>query len=128
MRDRSQSNRPAPSEPPAFADDAGWRETFLYELRPGDSDTLRRLAELLAELARESALLSPGAGNLGSALRAAVADLRHLQAFLGFLASYRTAAELAPPDFRLAGRAERWAARLDTLAAQIDSALAEVRP
>lgn len=128
MRDRQQSIRPVPPEPPAFADDAGWRETSLYELRPDDRDTLRRLAALLAELARESALLSPAAGNLGAALGAAVADLRHLQAFLGYLASYRTAAELTAPDFRLAGRADRWAARLGRLAAQMDAALAEVRP
>lgn len=95
MRDRSQSTRPTPPEPPPFAEDAGWRESFLYELRPEDRDTLRRLSELLAELARESRLLSPGAGDLGAALGAAVADLRHLQSFLGYLASYRTLAELS---------------------------------
>lgn len=75
MSDREQSNRPTPPEPPPYADDAGLRETYLFELREDDQETLRHLAAVFVELARESALLSPDAGNLGAALDAVVADL-----------------------------------------------------
>jgi hypothetical protein len=75
--------------PPGWDESAGFRETFLRHVTDAEEDrTLRHLARMLHEATLELAHFAPPSGESATReeLRAAAADLRHLQGFLAAVA------------------------------------------
>ncbi len=73
-------------DPELWEDFQGYRETLLLHVtEPGANQTIRRFGALLLNLFLEHASSWPSLpeGNVRSELRVAVADLRHLEGFLG---------------------------------------------
>ena len=86
--DKTPAAGPPIVDPESFHDFDGFRETTLSLFtRPEDNATLRRTGRLLYTLACEVSAGWPPEpeGSLRHECRAAVADLRHLQGFLGML-------------------------------------------
>ncbi len=140
MEDQNQSiSEPAPqpshttpspspkSQPPAGWDEsAGFRETFLRHVTDAEDDrALRHLARMLHESTLELAHFAPPSGESATReeLRAAAADLRHLQGFLAAIARSRVESELAPADAELADVADRQSHAVAGLAAVLEQAL-----
>ncbi len=124
------SPAPSPSpqaQPPAGWDEsAGFRETFLRHVTDAEDDrTLRHLARMLHESSLELAHFAPPSGESATReeLRAAAADLRHLQGFLAAVARSRVESELLPADAELAGLADRQAQAVADLAAVLEQAV-----
>jgi len=112
--------------PPGWEESAGFRETFLYHVTdPEDLQTHRRLARLLYESSLEMARYAPpgGESTTREELRAAAADLRHLQGFLASVARSLDESELSPADAELAALAARQAQVVAGLALTIEQAL-----
>src|SRR5687768_12171438 len=102
MPDRDEST-PAPIpriDPALWEDREGFRETFLlYFPDPEANETLRRLGKLLFDQALEGDQ-GPvrGESSTRTELRAALAELRFLQGFLGSVGEERTVSSLDPTD------------------------------
>ncbi len=92
---------------------------------PEDDRTLRHLARMLHESSLELAHFAPAAGESATReeLRAAAADLRHLQGFLAAVARGLEESELAPADAELAELAARQSRAVAGLAAVLEQAL-----
>ncbi len=98
--------------PAGWDESAGFRETFLFRIDdPDDTAALRRVARLLHESSLELARpAQPGdEPATRQELRAAAADLRHLQGFLAAVARGGEAGDLSPADAELATQAARQA-------------------
>jgi hypothetical protein len=119
---------PAPQAPPpaGWEESAGFRETFLRHYdNPEDLQTLRHLARMLHESALEMARYGPPGGESATReeLRAAAADLRHLQGFLSAVARGKEESELSPADEELAELAAREAEAVADVAEVLEEAL-----
>ena len=105
-------------DPSAWEDYPAFRETFLmYFTPPGYADALRTMGEMLHTMILESYNPWPGwpESSTRTEMRAAVADLRHMQGFLASVGRERELSSLDPED-----------AYLSTLAAKLARQLARV--
>ncbi len=112
--------------PPGWDESAGFRETFLRHVTDAEDDrTLRHLARMLHESSLELAHFEPASGESATRdeLRAAAADLRHLQGCLAAVARGLEESELAPSDAELAELAARQSHAVAGLAAVLEQAL-----
>jgi hypothetical protein len=134
MADQAEStcvpeNHPThPLIPPGWDESAGFRATFLYHFqRPDDLGALRHLARMLHESELEMKRYAPLTADSATheELRAAAADLRHLQGFLGSVARAQDEAALSPSDTELAALAARQAVAVAGVAAVLERALGE---
>jgi hypothetical protein len=113
-------------EPTRWEEYPGFRETFLlYFTEPPHDVILRGLAMLLYDLALEHCHLWPAwpESSTASELRAALADLRHLQGYLAEVGKERVASHLGNRDIRLSRLALRLAPELSRIGDEIESAL-----
>jgi hypothetical protein len=117
---------PHAQTPPGWDESAGFRETFLRHVTDAEDDrTLRHLARMLHEATLELAHYEPPSGESATReeLRAAAADLRHVQGFLVSIARGLEESELAPADAELAALAARQSHAVAGLAAVLEQAL-----
>ena len=131
----STAPRWAPSCPPCGIDPAAWedfavfRETFLmYLTPPGYAAAFRTVGEMLSRLdPREAHDPWPGwpKSSTRTEFRAAVADLRHLEGFLGAVGREHAVSSLTRPDERLSRFAARQAAEVAKIAHRIEAELAK---
>jgi hypothetical protein len=111
--------------PPGWDESAGFRETFLRHVTDAEDDrTLRHLARMLHESTLELAHFAPPSGESATReeLRAAAADLRHVQGFLASVARGLEESELAPSDAELAALAAEQSNAVAGLAAVLEQA------
>ncbi len=123
-----QPSHPSPQAltPPGWDESSGFRETFLRHVTDAEDDrTLRHLARMLHETTLELAHFAPPSGESATReeLRAAAADLRHLQGFLATVARAVGESELSPADAELAALAGRQAQAVAGLADALERAL-----
>ena len=112
--------------PAGWEESAGFRETFLrYFYAPDDLQALRHLSRMLHESSLEMARYGPPSGESATReeLRAAAADLRHVQGFLAAVARGLEESELAPTDAELAALAAEQSHAVAGLAAVLEQAL-----
>jgi hypothetical protein len=119
---------PSPRDltPAGWDESAGFRETFLaFFDTPEHRQVLRHLAHLLHESALELARPAVPGGESATSheLRAAAADLRHLQGFLATVARGQEEHALSPADTELASLAGRQAQAVAGVAAELEQAL-----
>jgi hypothetical protein len=122
----SNPTSPRGLTPSGWEESAGFRETFLFRFyEAADLQCLRHLARMLHESALEMARYAPPSGESATReeLRAAVADLRHVQGFLAAVARGREESELAPADAELAAVAAEQSEAVAGLAAVLEQAL-----
>jgi hypothetical protein len=128
MPDQEQST-PAPIpriDPEAWEDHEGFRETLLLHYTdPAANTTLRGLGALLFNLSFECAPSWPHhpEGETRSELRAALADLRHLEGFLAAVGREHEVSSLTPEDDALSQFAEQLVEKLSQIADEIEQAL-----
>lgn len=141
MPEQSQSTPPPAVTPPTidparWEDTEGFRETFLlYFTTPEANAGLRTVATLLYDLVLEAStpLMPPHPEGWARAqVRAAVADLRHMQGFLDSLTQEAEGASLEPYEehlYRFAGaRAAVLAQAADEIEAQLGPWRGEIEP
>jgi hypothetical protein len=127
-----ESTSPPVAAPPIFDPDSWedfpvFRETFLmYVTPPGYSSALRQAGEMLYSLLLETPAEWPGwpESATRTELRAAAADLRHLEGFLAAVGTEHTVASLPVEDAFLSKMAAKLAPRLGGIAARIETKLA----
>ncbi|HEX7184740.1 MAG TPA: hypothetical protein VF756_23140 [Thermoanaerobaculia bacterium] len=122
-----RSVTPPTIDPAAWEDFQGFRESFLAHFtRPEDNTTLRHLGRLLYEFILETAgtMPDPPESATRTETRAALADLRHLEGFLGAIGAEHKDASLAPEDARLSGLSEGWSLHARELGDRIEAELA----
>jgi hypothetical protein len=130
MPDRAQST-PAPIpriDPALWEEGEGFRETLLlYYTDPEANETLRRFGSLLFNQALEGSESAPHhpEGATRSELRAALADLRHLEGFLSAVGREHVLSSLTSADEVLSLFAERQAVELSRIADEIEESLGE---
>jgi hypothetical protein len=119
MPDRDEST------PPPWNEAASFRETTLIWIDdPEDRDALRRVGRLLYDLAVEASReLASEPSMTRAELRAAMADLRHLEGFLASVGREAEESTLEPDDDALAHFAGRLAGQVGALAASIEGRL-----
>jgi hypothetical protein len=125
MSSRREST-PPPSTPAGWDESAAFRETTLQHFtEPGHADLIRRFGAMLHDMALECATTWPVLPGYGTALqlRAAAADLRHLQAYLAQAGSDRHMSSLTPAEEVLAQLAERLAGDVARIAETIEQAI-----
>jgi hypothetical protein len=121
------SPSPRSLTPAGWDESAGFRETFLYNFDPpADLQALRHLARMLHEASLELAPFAVPGGESATSreLRAAAADLRHLQGFLATVGRGLEEHDLTPADAELAALAARQSCAVAGLAAALEQALA----
>lgn len=129
MPDREQSI-PAPIpriDPALWEKGEGFRETLLLHYTdPEANETLRRFGGLLFNQALEGAASWPHhpEGATRSELRAALADLRHLEGFLATVGREHVLSSLNPYDEVLSRFAESQAIEVGRMADRIEEELA----
>jgi hypothetical protein len=119
---------PARIDPAAWEDAAVFRETFLlYFTEPPANTALRVFGRLLHDLVLEYYHHWPDWPESATAteLRAAVADLRHLQGYLGAVGREHVEATLTETDTVLSLLAARQAEELARIANEIEHVLGE---
>jgi hypothetical protein len=123
---------PPPASPPVI-DPAKWedfptfRETFLaYFTRPEDAAAFRHIGNLVFEMVLEHCRYfpDPPESDVRRELRAALADLRHLQGFLRTLGNQRKASSLGPEDTALSRYAAKQSGKVRRLTDRIEQRLA----
>ena len=117
-------------DPDSWEDFPVFRETFLmYVTPPGYSAALRSAGEMLYSLLLETPAEWPGwtESTTRTELRAAAADLRHLEGFLAAVGKEHAVASLSIEDAFLSKIAAKLAPRLGGIAARIETKLAGVR-
>jgi len=133
----SQRAAPPPSspavppeiDPRTWEDFAVFRECFLmYLTPPGYAAALRTFGEMLHGMILESYNPWPGwpESSTRTELRAALADLRHLEGFLGAVGREHVASSLTRPDDRLSRFAARQAGEVAKIAQRIEAELAKL--
>lgn len=131
MPDQSESISAAPIpqiDPASWEEGEGFRETLLLHVTdPAANTTLRSLGGLLFTLFLECAGSSPhhSEGETRSELRAALADLRHLEGFLISVGREHEVSSLSPADETLSLFAGRQALEVSRVAREIEQALRE---
>lgn len=121
-----------PAVPPVIApivweDFAVFRECFLmYLTPPGYAEALRVVGQMLHTMILESHALWPGwpESSTRTELRAALADLRHLQGFLASVGRERELSSLDPEDGYLSNVAAKLARQIGHAADGIERELA----
>jgi hypothetical protein len=125
---------PPPAVPPAI-DPAAWedfpafRETFLmYITPPGYAAAIRKAGEMLYSLLLDTPAEWPGwpESSTRTEMRAALADLRHLQGFLASVGREREASSLDPEDAYLSNIAAKLARQIGHATDGIERELAGV--
>jgi hypothetical protein len=128
-----------PEQPPAvppIIDPAAWedfpvfRETFLlYVTDPAYNTALRIFGRLLHEMVLEYYRHWPNwlEGVTATELRAAVADLRHLEGYLGAVGREHEEASLTEPEMALSRLAARYSGGLARIADEIEQALGGIQ-
>jgi hypothetical protein len=125
---------PPPAVPPAI-DPAAWedfpafRETFLmYITPPGYAAAIRKAGEMLYSLLLDTPAEWPGwpESSTRMEMRAAVADLRHLQGFLASVGREREVSSLDPEDAYLSNIAAKLARQIGHATDGIERELAGV--
>jgi hypothetical protein len=117
-------------DPAVWEDFPVFRETFLmYVTDPIYSAALRIFGRLLHELVLEYYRHWPNwlEGVTATELRAAVADLRHLEGYLGAVGREHEEASLTEPEMALSRLAARKAGELTRIADEIEQALGGVQ-
>lgn len=132
MPDRAQST-PAPIpriDPALWEKGEGFRETLLLHYTdPEANETLRRLGGLLFNQALEGAAWPHHPeGTTRSELRAALADLRHLEGFLISVGREHQVSSLDPQDEALSLFAESQAVEVGRMADRIEEELRRRQP
>jgi hypothetical protein len=128
MPDREQST-PAPVpriDPALWEKGEGFRETLLLHYTdPEANETLRRFGSLLFNQALEGGGSWPHhpEGATRSELRAALADLRHLEGFLAAVGREHVLSSLNPSDEALSRFAESQAVEVRRMADRIEEEL-----
>lgn len=128
MPDQDQST-PAPIpriDPSQWEEHEGFRETLLRHFTdPEANDTLRRFGNLFLNLSLECAEGWPHhpEGETRSELRAALADLRHLEGFLSGVGQEHVVSSLGDDDDALSRFAAKQAQKLSRLADEIEEAI-----
>jgi hypothetical protein len=132
MPEQEQSTPPARiATPPrilpeVWEDFPAFRESFLmYFTEPPGNAALRVLGRMLHEMALECSHLWPDwpEGTVTTELRAALADLRQLQGFLGAVGQEEETASLGQGDTYLSRLAARQAGELARIGDQIEQAI-----
>src|ERR1043165_1633789 len=129
MPDQSKSI-PAPIphiDPALWEEGEGFRETLLLHFTdPEANTTLRRLGDLFFNLSLIGAESWPHhpEGETRAELRAALADLRHLEGFLGAVGREHVLSSLNPSDEALSRFAESQAIEVGRMADRIEEELA----
>jgi hypothetical protein len=114
-------------QPAEWEKHEGFRETLLlHYTEPEANTTLRRLGALLYNFSLEFADAWPHhpEGETRSELRAALADLRHLEGFLCAVGREHIVSSLNPADECLSRFAERQAFEVGRIADRIEEELA----
>ena len=130
MPDQAQST-PAPIpriDPALWEEHEGFRETLLRHFTdPAANATLRGLGDLFHSLSLECAPSWPHhpEGETRSELRAALADLRHLEGFLSGVGQEHVVSSLGADDDALSRLAARQAQKLSRIAEEIEQAVGE---
>jgi hypothetical protein len=115
-------------DPALWEEGEGFRETLLLHYTdPEANETLRRLGTFLFNTSLEHAASWPHhpEGETRAELRAALADLRHLEGFLGSVGREHETSSLSPSDDALSLIAARQAVELARIADEIEHALRE---
>lgn len=128
MPDQSKSiSAPIPRRDPALWEEhEGFRETLLLQFSdPQANAVLRGAGQLLFNLALECAHLFPdhAEGSTRSEVRAALADLRHLEGFLSSVGKEHILSNLSADDAELSEFAASQAVALGRIADQIEEEL-----
>jgi hypothetical protein len=113
-------------DPAAWEDYPAFRETFLmYFTPPGYAAALRTVGEMLHTMILENYRPWPGwpESSTRTEMRAALADLRHLQGFLGSVGRERQVSSLDPEDAYLSNIAARLARQIGHAADGIEREL-----
>lgn len=113
-------------DPTAWEDFPVFRETFLmYITPPGYSAALRKVGEMLFSIILESYDPWPGwpESSTRTELRAAVADLRHLQGFLASVGQERKLSSLDAEDAFLSNLAAKLSPQVGRIAEWIEQEL-----
>ncbi len=124
----AQSTTPPAVNPSTWEDREGFRETLLLHFRrPGDADAMRHFGAMLYDAALASAKEWPDwpESPTRAELRAAAADLRHLEGFLAATGQEHAVASLPWQDARLSRFAARQAAEVARIAHRIEQELAQ---
>ncbi len=127
------SSPPAASpvvDPAAWEDFPAFRETFLmYITPPGYAAAIRKAGEMLYSLLLDTPAEWPGwtESSTRTEMRAAVADLRHLQGFLASVGREREASSLDSEDAYLSNIAAKLARQIGHATDGIERELAGVR-
>jgi hypothetical protein len=133
MPELVQESSSTPAVPPSI-DPASWesfpvfRESFLlYISEPAFNASLRISGEHFFSMLLETYNRWPAwpESSTRMEMRAAVADMRHLQGFLGSIGQERRASSLSPGDVRLSRYASSAARSLNRLANAIEGKLAK---
>lgn len=130
MHDRDESI-PAPIpriDPVHWEEYEGFRETLLLHVTdPEANATLRRLGSFLFSVCLERAELWPHhpEGETRAELRAVLADLRHLEGFLGTVGKEHVVSSLSESDEALSRFAARQARSLSRMADKIERVLGD---
>jgi hypothetical protein len=117
-------------DPAAWEDFPVFRETFLlYITDPAYNAALRVFGRLLHELVLEYYHHWPNwlEGVTATELRAAVADLRHLEGYLGAVGREHEEASLAEPEMALSRLAAHKAGELTRIADELEQALGRIQ-
>jgi len=128
MPDHPKSISPSVLDPSDWEDREGFRETLLLHFtRPGDADAMRRVGAMLYDAALECASSWPNwpESATRTELRAAAADLRHLEGFLTALGQEHVVASLPWQDARLSRFAARQGVEVGRIAHRIEEELAQ---
>ena len=122
----SQSIPPPAADSPTWEDREGFRETLLLHFtRPGDADAMRHFGAMLYDSALLSASSWPDwpESTTRTELRAAAADLRHLESFLTTVGQEYKVMSLSSEDARLSRFAAREAGKIARIAQRIEEVL-----
>ena len=117
-------------DPATWEDFPAFRETFLmYVTPPGYAAAIRKAGEMLYSLLLDSPAAWPGwpESSTRTEMRAAVADLRHLQGFLRSVGDERRLSSLDAEDAFLSNLAAKLAPQLGKLAGWIEHELKGAR-
>ena len=112
--------------PAAWEDHPAFRETFLmYFTEPPANAALRIVGRLFHEIVLEYYHHWPEwpEGTTATELRAALADLRHLEGYFAAVGREHEQASLSEPDIALSRLAAREAGELARIAEEIESAI-----
>jgi hypothetical protein len=113
-------------DPAAWEDYPAFRETFLmYFTPPGYAAALRTVGEMLHTMILENYRPWPGwpESSTRTEMRAALADLRHLQGFLASVGREKDLSSLDPEDAYLSNTAARLARQIKHAADGIEREL-----